>query len=353
MIGSLTIAGATRAGALELQVELTVGPGETLAVLGPNGAGKSTLLRTIAGLHTLDAGLVSVGDRVLDAPDEGIVVPPEERSVGLVFQDLMLFPHLDVCANVAFGLRARGMGRATARQEATRWLERVGLAGRGGSRPGELSGGEAQRVALARALATEPAVLLLDEPLSSLDADVRATVRRDLRAHLDQHPGPSIVVTHDPLEAAVLADRVVVMEDGRITAEGTMTELVARPRTRWGAELAGTNLMRATATGAHLLLEGGGELLAAERSPSPSALVAIRPSAVALHRDRPVGSPRNVWLATVTSVEGFAERHRVRLEGQVSLVAEITAQAVEELDVRPGAELWMSVKATEVAVYPD
>jgi molybdate transport system ATP-binding protein len=350
--GDLQVRGRAHAGSLELEVDLTIAPGETLAVLGPNGAGKTTLLRVLAGLHPLDEGEVRLGGRVLDAPATGVCRPPEERSIGVVFQDLLLFGHLDVVDNVAFGLRAAGQGRADARRAALAWLDRLGLAALAGARTQRISGGEAQRVALARALAPAPEALLLDEPLAALDADVRIDVRRQLRDHLRAHGGPCVIVTHDPLDAAVLADRVVVLEGGRITAAGSLAEQVARPRTAWAAELAGTNLLRATARGGHLQLEAGGVLAAADPVADGPVLVAIRPAAVALHREHPEGSPRNVWEATVAEVEGYAERVRVRLTGTVPLVAEVTRAALDELALVPGAPVWASVKATEVTVYP-
>lgn len=350
-VTALAVDGGTEVGALEVRVDLGVAAGETLAVLGPNGAGKSTLLRAVSGLLALTGGTITLDGRALDDPARGTFVPPEARSIGVVFQDLMLFPTLDVTDNVAFGLRAAGARRASARADALRWLARVGLDDRAGASVRTLSGGEAQRVALARALAPGPRALLLDEPLSALDADVRATVRRDLRDHLRHHEGPCLLVTHDPLDAAVLADRVVVLEEGRVTAAGRLADLVAHPRSAWAAELAGTNLLRGTAHGRSLQLEGGGRLVAADASEGP-VLVAVRPSAVALHTQRPEGSPRNVWPATVAEIEGFGERRRVRLDAAIPLVAEITVDGSTALDLRPGAEVWASVKATEVRAYP-
>lgn len=351
-MSTLRVEGATSAGALRVTVALEVDPGETVAVLGPNGAGKSTLLRTIAGLHPLGSGEIALGERLLEAPDRAVRVSPERRSVGLVFQDLLLFAHLDVGDNVAFGLLAAGRSRRDARRQAGEWLARFGLGGLVDAPVGQLSGGEAQRVALARALAPRPEALLLDEPLAALDADVRADVRRELRDHLAAHEGPCVLVTHDPLDAAVLADRVVVLEAGQVTDSGSLADLVARPRTPWAAALAGTNLLRARADGLHLHLESGGVLTAAEVPASEAVLVAIRPASVALHRVHPEGSPRNVWAARVAEVEGVAERVRVRLDGEVALVAEVTTAAVAELDLRPGTAVWASVKATEVLAYP-
>ena len=349
---SLHLTGRAQAGDLRVDVDLEVAAGETLAVLGPNGAGKTTLLKVVAGLVPLVDGRLALDGRVLDEPGAGGFVVPERRSVGVVFQDLLLFGHLDAADNVAFGLRAGGTSRTAARSDAVAWLHRMGLADRATTAAGDLSGGEAQRVALARALAPGPRALLLDEPLAALDADVRGTVRRQLREHLGAHEGPCIVVTHDPLDAAILADRVIVLEDGRVTAEGHLADLVAHPRTPWAAELAGTNLLPATAHGTDLHLTDGGHLTVAEPAADGPVLVAIRPAAVALHRHRPDGSPRNVWAATVVGVEGFGERVRVELGGSVPLVAEVTTAAVAELGLAPAAEVWVSVKATEVAAYP-
>ena len=348
---SLSVCGTARVGDLVLEVDLAVDAGETLAVLGPNGAGKTTLLRTVLGLLALDAGRITLDGRVLDDPAERISVPTEQRSIGAVFQDQLLFPTMDVRENVAFGLRAAGTRRHEARVQAEGWLQRVGLGDRSTAHVRTLSGGEAQRVALARALAPAPRALLLDEPLAALDAEVRGAVRRDLREHLAAHAGPCILVTHDPLDAALLADRVVVLEHGTVTDAGVLADLVARPRTAWAAELAGTNLLPGRALGARLAV-GRGALTVAEPPGDGPVLVAVRPAAVALHRARPEGSPRNVWEATVAAVEGFGERVRVQLDGPVPLVAEVTSAAVRELGLRPGERVWASVKATEVVAYP-
>jgi len=349
---TLSLAGRARAGDLVLEAQVAIEAGETLAILGPNGAGKTTLLRALCGLLPLDAGQVALDGRVLDEPASRTFVPPEARSIGVVFQELLLFPTLDVADNVAFGLRTTGLRRAEARARAVGWLERVGLADRATSAVRELSGGEAQRVALTRALAPGPRALLLDEPLAALDAEVRGTVRRQLRDHLANHAGPCVLITHDPLDAAVLADRVVVLEEGRITDAGALADLVARPRTAWAAELGGTNLLPAQARGATLALAGGGAIAAAEPPGDGPVLVAIRPASVALHRSRPEGSPRNVWEGTVRAVEGFGERVRVQVDGPVPLVAEVTVAAVADLRLAVGERVWTSVKATEVTAYP-
>jgi molybdate transport system ATP-binding protein len=349
---TLSIVGRAQAGALDLEVALSVEAGETLAVLGPNGAGKTTLLDALVGLLPLASGAIALDGRMLDDPANGTFVPAESRSIGIVFQDLLLFPTLDVADNVAFGLRATGTRRGDARAQAEAWLARLGLAERAGSSVRSLSGGEAQRVALARALAPAPRALLLDEPLAALDAEVRGSVRRDLRDHLRVHAGPCVLVTHDPLDAAVLADRVVVLENGRVTASGHLADLVARPRTAWAAELAGTNLLPGRAHGV-LVQVGSGSLTVAEPPGDGPVLVAVRPAAVALHHARPEGSPRNVSEGTVAAIEGFGERVRVQVDGPVPLVAEVTSEAAAELGLAPGVGVWTSIKATEVDAYPD
>ena len=224
-------------GDFSLDITLRVEPGETLALLGPNGAGKSTTVGCIAGIVGLDAGRISIGPVVLDDSERGIRVPVEDRRVGLVFQDYRLFPHLSVLENVAFGQRSRGVARAEARASALVWLDRLGIAGFAGVRPGSLSGGQSQRVALARVLAMEPDVLLLDEPLAALDVEVRADVRAELVEHLRLFSGATIVVTHDLADAEALADRVAVVEGGRLSQVGTVAELRGSPATPWVSSL--------------------------------------------------------------------------------------------------------------------
>lgn len=338
-------------GSLALDVALAAEPGTVTAVLGPNGAGKTTVLELLAGQLALHGGHLRLAGRVLDDPGAGTFVPPEHRRVGFVHQDLLLFPHLSVLDNVAFAARCAGASRSAARAAATPWLERVDLAAYAHERPSALSGGQAQRVALARALAAEPELLLLDEPLSALDAGTRRTTRRDLRHHLDGFAGTAVVVTHDPLDALTLAGRVVVLEQGTVTQAGPLAEVTARPRTRYVADLLGTNLLAGRAQGTTLTLDGGAALTLADQADGPTfALVA--PSAVALHRSPPEGSPRNRWPVTVAAVDLLGERARVHLAGAVPLVAEITPVALVELDLRPGAEVWASVKATEITTYP-
>ncbi len=236
--------GTVRRGGFELDVAFEVRPGEVLGVLGPNGAGKSTLLRAVAGLEELSTGAVGVGVHAWQQP--GLFVPAEQRRAGVVFQDYRLFPHLDVRDNVGFASRSAGSGRAASRAHAQEWLDRLGLAGLAHRKPHQLSGGQAQRVALARALALEPEVLLLDEPMAALDAGARIDVRTFLRAHLADFAGPVVLVTHDPLEAMVLADRLMVLEAGRLVQQGTPAEVARRPASPYVARLVGLNLWTGT-----------------------------------------------------------------------------------------------------------
>jgi len=338
-------------GAMSVDVELTCEPGEVVALLGPNGAGKTTVLHAIAGLVPLAGGRITVGSNVLDEPATRTFVVPEHRPIGVVFQDLALFPHLDALDNVAFGLRHRGHSRRAARDAAASWLETVGLADRERARPHELSGGEAQRVALARALAGDPRVLLLDEPLSALDVRTRTDVRRALRSHLDAFAGVRILVTHDPLDAHVLADRIVVVEDGHVTQTGTPAEITTQPRTRYVADLAGTNLYRGMARGTEVDIDGRATITTATPE-SGAVYVVINPTAVALYRAQPAGSPRNAWPGRVAHVDRLGDRARVRVDGSIVIVAEVTAAAVAELELAPGTPVWSTAKATEVRVYP-
>jgi len=338
-------------GELDLEVELAVATGELVVLLGPNGAGKTTLLRALAGLVPLDRGRVVLDGTVLDDVAAGAHLPTERRPIGFVFQDYLLFPHLSALENVAFGLRARGLAKAEARGRAAGWLERVGLAGQAGARPRALSGGQAQRVALARAMAGDPRLLLLDEPLAALDAATRTQVRRDLRRHLASFDGTRLLVTHDPLEAIALADRLVVLEGGRVTQTGTPAQVSARPRSAYVAELVGINLYRGRADGAAIELEGGGRLVAAGGHRGP-VFAAVHPRAVALHRRPPEGTPRNVLAGTADALEAVGDRVRVRVAGTVPVVAEVTPAAAGELRLADGGPVWATVKATEVTVYP-
>ncbi|CAN5691414.1 ABC transporter ATP-binding protein [soil metagenome] len=339
-------------GTLDLDIDLQVDDGEVVALLGPNGAGKTTALRAIAGLQPIDAGRITLDGVALDDPAASAFVPPHGRPIGVVFQDYLLFDRMTALDNVAFGLRARGTPKADARGEAGQWLGRIGLGDQLSAKPRTLSGGQAQRVALARALAIEPRLLLLDEPLAALDAQSRLQVRTDLRRHLATFTGARLLITHDPVDAIVLADRLAILEGGRITQIGTTAEVTAQPRSRYVAELVGVNLLDGTAAGERtVLLPGGQELTVADPLPGPAIAIAVRPQAIALHRLQPEGSPRNAWCATIADLQADRDRVRVALGGPVPVAAEVTAAAVAELDLQPGAQIWASVKAVDLTVY--
>jgi molybdate transport system ATP-binding protein len=268
----------------------------------------------------------------------------------MVFQDALLFPHLSVADNVAFGLRTRGIPRPAARATADRWLARVGLEELGNRRPAELSGGQAQRAALARALVGEPRLLLLDEPLSALDARTRLTVRAELRRHLADFAGSTVLVTHDPVDALALADRVVVVEDGRVVQSGTPAEVNRAPRTDYVARLVGLSLLAGRGSGRSVLLDAGGEVAVAEETSGP-VFAAVRPESVALYLSRPEGSPRNVWPVRLVGATPHGAIVRCDLAGEVPLVADVTERAFAELGLVPGSHVWATVKASEIAVY--
>ena len=342
---------AVRLGTLDLDVAIGAAPGEVVAVLGPNGAGKSTFLRAVAGLVPIDAGRVVLDGTILEDAATRVHVPPERRPIGVVFQDYLLFPHLSALENVAFGLRARGTPAAAARDRARGWLERLGLGPYAEARPRMLSGGQAQRVALARALAIDPRLLLLDEPLAALDASARALVRRDLKRHLSSFAGIRVVITHDPLEAVALADRLVIVERGRVVQTGSAAEVTQRPRSLYVADLVGTNLLRGVAASGQVALSSGGSVQSVTAIDG-EVFATIHPRAVALHRQRPEGSPRNVWQGRTSTLDFQGDRVRVGVEGAVPIVAEVTPAAVRELGLAEGGEVWVSVKATEISVYP-
>jgi molybdate transport system ATP-binding protein len=343
---------STHLGTLRLHCDVEVDAGVTVAVLGPNGAGKTTLLRVIAGLVPIEEGHVEVDGVVFDDAASGIHMTPEARRVGFVFQDHGLFPHLSVLDNIAFGLRARGIDRRVANTRAAEWLERVDLGSYASSRPSALSGGQSQRAALARVLVTDPQVLLLDEPLAAVDASGRLELRRALREHLSSFAGVRLLITHDPLEAASLAERVVVLEDGRVTQEGSFTDVTSRPRSAWIATMAGLNLLHGSVNGGSFAIDGGSMLIVASNVTGP-ALATIHPRAVALYRQAPEGSPRNVFQLAVAGIDPEGDRWRIRLTGSIPLVAEVTPAAAAELRLAEGGDVFAVVKATEVDVYSD
>jgi molybdate transport system ATP-binding protein len=304
-----------------LDVALTARPGDVVAVIGPNGAGKTTLVHALAGLVPARGSAVLAGTDLLGQS-------VHERRVGLVFQDQVLFPHLTALDNVAFGPRARGASRADARAAARGWLARLGVADLADRKPRQLSGGQAQRVALARALVTDPALLLLDEPMSGLDVGVAAELRIELARHLATYDGITLLVTHDALDALTLGTRVLVVEDGRVAQAGSPEEVAARPRTDHVARLVGLNVIR-----------------------DPTGFRAFSPSAVTVSLARPEGSARNVWRGPVRSVAPHGDAIRLQVAAGPDLIADVTPRATRELDLAPGREVWLSVKETAIQSY--
>ena len=348
----LVVDAEIRRGSFVLAVSLTAAPGQVLGVLGPNGAGKSTLLSAVAGLTPVASGRITLAGQVMDDADAGAFAEASERPVGLVFQNYRLFPHLTVAQNVAFSPRARGLGRHAARSAAHYWLDRFRLTDLADRKPDQLSGGQAQRVALARALAGQPALLLLDEPLSALDAGTRLDVQAELRRHLADFAGPCLLVTHDPLEALVLADRLIVVEGGRIVQEGTPAHIARRPATEYVAKLVGLNLYAGHADGSEVMLTGGGAFIIPGQGQHGDVLVAVRPSAIVVSSQRLVGSSaRNSWPARVAGLTLLANRVRLDLDGQPAALVDVTPAAVAELSLAPGSEVWLTVKATDLEVY--
>jgi len=358
---TLTMTASVQRGAFRLDVDVTVEPGEVLGVIGPNGSGKTTLLRALAGLTPITDGRITLGDQILDSVQPAAFVAPEQRPIGFVFQNYRLFPHLNVRDNVAFAPRCRKAGRKQSRLIADHWLHRLRLADLAERKPAQLSGGQAQRVALARALAADPGLLLLDEPLAALDARTKLEIRAELRRHLTEFPGATLLVTHDPLEAMVMADRLIVIEDGRIVQHGDPASVARRPATQYVARLVGLNLYRGTlgSYGRIILRDNAGTLvttrhLPADDPPPGPVLVAIRPTAIAVHTARPDhSSPRNIWAGMVTGLELLTDRVRAQVTGRPSALVDLTPDAVAELDLVEGSEVWLSAKATDLDVYTD
>jgi molybdate transport system ATP-binding protein len=336
----------TRLGTLELDVALEVGAGECLALAGPSGAGKTSVLRTIAGLLRPEHGRVEADGELWLDTERGVDLPPERRRCGYLFQEYALFGHLSAWQNVAYPLRG-----ADRRQRAVALLERFGMAELADSRPRTLSGGERQRVAVARALAREPGVLLLDEPLAALDARTRASAARELGAVLREVEVPALLVTHDFSEAALLGDRVGVIDAGRVVQEGTPSELAAAPRSAFVADFTGAVVLTGTARGAPggltvVELDGGGRVTSTDAAAGPVA-VSVYPWEIAIEPagEAPHGSSQNRLPAEVLSVTTVGNRVRLGLAAPQPLAAEVTSTAAEALGLRAGARVTASWKA--------
>jgi molybdate transport system ATP-binding protein len=340
---------ATRPTGFHVELQIEIQPGTTVALLGPNGAGKSTIVEVLAGLLAIDEGSVRLGGRVFDSPLDDVFVPPENRQVGVVFQDYLLFPNMTVLENVAFGLRAKTSSKESAPAIAASWLEKLGIGDLARQKAGELSGGQAQRVALARALSPDPDLLLLDEPMAALDATTRVQVRRELADALEAFAGPRLLITHDPTEAFLLADQIYVMEGGSISQRGSAEEIRLRPRTPYVADLAGANLFRGVARDG-LVDVGGHKLHAANSSVSGEVLATLHPRAISVHREHPEGSPRNVWETELARIEHYGDRVRLLTGSPLVMTAEVTPSAVEALELSTGITVWVSFKATEIGL---
>lgn len=325
---------------------LEVPAGTTTALVGPNGSGKSTVVSVLAGLRGVDTGYIAIGDRVLDDPSTGTFVPPERRRMGVVFQDGLLFPHLTVRDNIAFGAGGGG-GRGSVSVD--EWVHRLGLDELADRKPLDLSGGERQRVAVARAIATNPDVLVLDEPLSAVDVSARPALQWMIADFLSEFDGPAIIVTHDPAEAAVLADELVVMERGSVTQVGTMEEIAMKPASPYVADLVGVNFFRASASGGEI--RASGHLLqTADLQADGPVLVTIHPRSVSLHGSQPEGSARNVWSTSVVRMETTGDTVRIATGAPLPLTVEVTREGAEDVGAEVGKQVWVSIKATEVRV---
>jgi iron(III) transport system ATP-binding protein len=328
--------GATRAVA---GVDLELAGGELVSVLGPSGCGKTTLLRLIAGFETPDAGTIVVAGQTVAGP--GVWVAPEKRRIGMVFQDYALFPHLRVGANVAFGLVRREKDERERLTSQT--LELVGLQHKRDRYPHELSGGERQRVALARALAPEPELVLLDEPFSSLDATLRADLRREVALILREAGATALLVTHDQEEALTLGDRLAVMREGVLVQAGTPTEVYARPADRWTAQFVGeVNVLSGVADGQSVSTEVGGLTLAA---PATGAVhVALRPEQLRLESGRDPNAE-----VVDRDFRGHDVLYRLRHQTGLTLLVQLPSLELHEV----GAAVFVGPVASAVAPVVD
>jgi molybdate transport system ATP-binding protein len=345
----VSVQATTSLGDVRLEVELTVQRGECLALAGPSGAGKTSLLRVAAGLLRPAEGRVEAGGETWLDTARGIDVPAEQRRCGYVFQDYALFPHLSAWRNVAYPLR--GVPRQERRARAVALLERFGLGERADAHPHTLSGGERQRVAVARALAREPEVLLLDEPLSALDARTRAAAARELGAVLRESEAPALLVTHDFAEAAQLGDRVGIVDQGRIVQVGTATELAAAPRSAFVADFTGAVVLTGQARRGsdgltHVELDGGGTVTSTDSAEGAVGVsvypweITIEPEGEPAH-----GSAENRLTAEILSMTTVGNRVRLGLAAPQPLVAEITLSSAERLGLRTGVSVVATWKA--------
>jgi molybdate transport system ATP-binding protein len=352
---------ASRLGAFQLEAELRIADRAVMVLVGESGSGKTTLLRCLAGLQRPERGRIAVDGEVWFDSDTGEWRAANERSVGVVSQEVALFPHLSAAENVAFGLRARGVGAAERRQRVAAALERLGIAALAARRPHQLSGGQQQRVAIARAIVVEPRLLLLDEPLSALDASSRRSIRAELWRLLAQLSCMTVYVTHSPAEALSFGECITVLEGGRVSQTGSREALMRSPRSRYVAEFLGVNLFRGSlapagapgppAAGPTRIALPQGELVVSERPAEDDAAIVIRPHEITLALERPVGTARNVFEGTIEELlpePPDGELVRVSVASRPPLIAEVTRQAVAALELAPGRRVFASFKAAGV-----
>jgi len=337
-------------------LSLEVAPGELVALLGPSGCGKTTTLRLVAGFLDPEAGEIWVGERCLSSPRA--VVPPERRRMAMIFQSYALWPHMTVAQNVAYGLRLRGLARAERDRRVAEMLGVVQLATLGGRYPGELSGGQQQRVAVARALVVEPEILLLDEPLSNLDANLREEMRFEIRRLHEAFGITTLYVTHDQAEAMVISDRIAVLQGGRVVQAGVADELYARPRTRFVAEFIGrTNLVDAEVVAPDTIARGAIRLRLATGGLTPGTPIAvsIRPHEIALDTAgaaRPAGpgesGEANVLAGIVRRVSFLGDQ----LECQVEVAPDLVLRVAAPVSTRPRAGEAVALRIPPAACVP-
>ncbi|HHU39883.1 MAG TPA: ABC transporter ATP-binding protein [Propionibacterium sp.] len=339
-----------------IDAHLDVAPGRVVALVGPNGSGKSSILQLVGGQLRPDGGTITLDGTLVGGP--GVHVPVHRRRIAVLEQHPLLFEHLTVLENAAFGLRARGVRAAEARARAQRELDAVGCGELAPARAWEVSGGQAQRIAIARALATDPRLVLLDEPLAALDVSVAPAIRSLLRRRIRDEGRTALLVTHDAVDALALADDLAVVEAGHVVAVGPVADLLARPRTPFVADLVGVNLLAGTASGDDALtLPTGQRVVGVADGPLTAgreAIASFAPAAVAVHTSDPSGSPRNHLRATVTGVEprGALVRLSAELGDGSPVAADLTLAASVDEGLVPGCPVWLVVKAAQVALYP-
>jgi molybdate transport system ATP-binding protein len=337
----------------QFDVSFTLSDGETLAVLGPNGAGKSTLLNLISGLLSPDSGHAELDGETLFAAGPGrqrVWKPPHTRGVSLLAQEALLFPHLTVLDNVAFGPTSTGVTKKSARAAARTWLAEVDAGELEGRKPAQLSGGQAQRIAVARALAADPKLLLLDEPMAALDIAVAPALRRTLRRVLENRT--AIIVTHDILDAYTLADRVIVIDHGHIVEDGPTRSILEQPRDPFTADIAGLNVLSGIRTATGLRTTDGTELDTARPlvsiTSATECTAAVRPANVRVSTRRPDASV-NALFKAVTDLEPRGDLIRVRADG---IAADATPADVADLDLGIGTSAWFTFSADDAVIYP-